>query len=171
MGNVAVSKVLVANRGEIAVRVIRAARDAGFASVAIYADSDADGCSSRSPTRRLPSTAPRRADTYLNIPKILDIAERTGANAVHPGYGFLAENARFAQAVMDAGLTWIGPPPEAINALGDKVQARHIAQRAGAPLVPGTADPVHDAAEVVAFAREFGLPWPSRPLSVVVAAA
>ncbi len=154
----ALAKVLVANRGEIAVRVIRAARDAGLGSVAIYADSDADGLFVTMADEAFALQGSTPPETYLDVSKILAIAERSGADAVHPGYGFLAENAGFAQAVMDAGLTWIGPPPEAINALGDKVQARHIAQRAGAPLVPGTADPVHDAAEVVAFAREFGLP-------------
>lgn len=153
-----INKVLVANRGEIAVRVIRAAADAGIASVAIYADSDTDGLFVRLADEAFALNGSTPADTYLNVAKILDIAARSGADAIHPGYGFLAENADFAQAVIDAGLTWIGPPPEAINSLGDKVKARHIAQRAGAPLVPGTADPVADADEVVAFATEHGLP-------------
>ncbi len=153
-----ISKVLVANRGEIAVRVIRAARDAGIGSVAIYADPDADSLFVKLADEAFALNGLTPAETYLNVAKILDIAARAGADAVHPGYGFLAENAAFAQAVIDAGLTWIGPPPAAIDALGDKVKARHIAQKVGAPLVPGTADPVADADEVVAFATEHGLP-------------
>ena len=153
-----IRKVLIANRGEIAVRVIRAAADAGLPSVAIYADADADGLfvSLADEAYALDGTTP--AETYLNVAKIVQIAARSGANAVHPGYGFLAENAAFAQAVTDAGLIWIGPPPSAIEALGDKVRARHIAQQVGAPLVPGTPDPVPDAAAVVAFAEQHGLP-------------
>ncbi|MCC2592336.1 ATP-grasp domain-containing protein [Tessaracoccus sp. OS52] len=158
MGNVAISKVLVANRGEIAVRVIRAARDAGISSVTIYADSDAESLFVKLADEAFSLGGATPADTYLNITKLLEIAERSGADAVHPGYGFLAENAQFAQAVIDAGLIWIGPPPVAIESLGDKVRARHIAQRVGAPQVPGTADPVSGADEVVAFAREHGLP-------------
>ncbi|HEY0239871.1 MAG TPA: biotin carboxylase N-terminal domain-containing protein, partial [Friedmanniella sp.] len=148
----------MANRGEIAVRVIRAAADAGLGSVAVYADPDADGLfvTLADEAYALGGTTP--AQTYLDVAKILDVAARSGADAVHPGYGFLAENADFAAAVIAAGLVWIGPPPAAITALGDKVQARHIAQKVGAPLVPGTADPVDDADEVVAFATEFGLP-------------
>jgi acetyl-CoA/propionyl-CoA carboxylase, biotin carboxylase, biotin carboxyl carrier protein len=155
---VVIRKVLIANRGEIAVRVIRAAADAGLPSVAIYADADADGLfvSMADEAYALGGTTP--AETYLNVAKIVQIATRSGANAVHPGYGFLAENAAFAQAVTDAGLIWIGPPPSAIEALGDKVRARHIAEQVGAPLVPGTPDPVPDAAAVVAFAEQHGLP-------------
>ena len=153
-----ITKVLVANRGEIAVRVIRAARDAGLPSVAVYADPDADSLFVSLADEAFALNGMTPAETYLDVAKILSIAERTGANAIHPGYGFLAENADFAQAVIDAGLIWIGPPPAAIDALGDKVKARHIAQKVGAPLVHGTADPVKDADEVVAFAEEYGLP-------------
>jgi acetyl-CoA/propionyl-CoA carboxylase biotin carboxyl carrier protein len=153
-----ITKVLVANRGEIAVRVIRAARDAGIGSVAIYADPDADSLFVKLADEAFALNGMTPAETYLDVAKILDIAARAGADAVHPGYGFLAENASFAQAVLDAGLIWIGPPPAAIDALGDKVKARHIAQKVGAPLVPGTPDPVADADEVVAFATEHGLP-------------
>lgn len=154
----ALNKVLVANRGEIAVRVVRAAADAGLGSVAVYAEPDADAMFVKLADEAYALGGSTPAETYLDVAKILDIAERSGADAIHPGYGFLAENADFAQAVMDAGLTWIGPPPSAIDALGDKVKARHIAQKAGAPLVPGTADPVANADEVVAFADEHGLP-------------
>jgi acetyl-CoA/propionyl-CoA carboxylase biotin carboxyl carrier protein len=153
-----IAKVLIANRGEIAIRVARACRDAGLASVAVYADPDRDAPHVRAADEAFALGGDTPAASYLDIGKILAVAASAGADAVHPGYGFLSENADFAQAVLDAGLTWIGPPPQAIRDLGDKVAARKIAQRAGAPLVPGTADPVSGAAEVTAFAREHGLP-------------
>ncbi len=153
-----ISKVLIANRGEIAVRIARACRDARIGSVAVYADPDREALHVRVADEAYALDGSRAQETYLDIPKLLDVARRSGADAVHPGYGFLAENAAFAQAVIDSGLTWIGPSPAAIDALGDKVSARHIAQRAGAPLVAGTADPVTGPAEIHAFAREHGLP-------------
>lgn len=153
-----VRKILIANRGEIALRVIRACKDAGLTSVAVYADSDRDAQHARLADEAYSLDGETATDTYLRIDKLLDVARRSGADGVHPGYGFLSENAEFAQAVLDAGLTWIGPTPQAIRDLGDKVTARHIAQRAGAPLVPGTSEPVADAAEIVAFAEEHGLP-------------
>ncbi|WP_328789035.1 MULTISPECIES: acetyl/propionyl/methylcrotonyl-CoA carboxylase subunit alpha [unclassified Streptomyces] len=151
-------KVLIANRGEIAVRVARACRDAGIGSVAVYADPDRDALHVRAADEAFALGGDTPAASYLDISKVLQAAADSGADAIHPGYGFLSENADFAQAVIDAGLTWIGPPPQAIRDLGDKVAARHIAQRAGAPLVAGTPDPVSGSEEVVAFAKEHGLP-------------
>jgi acetyl-CoA/propionyl-CoA carboxylase, biotin carboxylase, biotin carboxyl carrier protein len=151
-------KVLIANRGEIAVRVIRACKDAGIGSVAVYADPDRDALHVRLADEAYSLEGATPADSYLSIEKIIAVAKRSGADSVHPGYGFLAENGAFAQAVLDAGLIWIGPSPDAIDALGDKAKAKHIAQKANAPLAPGTKDPVKDADEVIAFAREFGLP-------------
>ncbi len=151
-------KVLVANRGEIAVRVIRACKDAGIGSVAVYADPDRDALFVRLADEAHSLGGATPAESYLDIAKIVQVALDTGADSVHPGYGFLAENRDFAQAVIDAGLVWIGPPPVAIENLGDKVKARHIAEQVGAPLVAGTKDPVENAEEVVAFAQEFGLP-------------
>lgn len=151
-------KVLIANRGEIAVRVIRACKDAGLASVAVYADSDRSALHVTMADEAYSLNGETAVETYLSFEKLLDVAQRSGADAVHPGYGFLSENADFAEAVLAAGLVWIGPPPSAIRALGDKVSARHIAAKAGAPQVPGTPDPVSTAADVENFAREFGLP-------------
>ncbi len=153
-----ISKVLVANRGEIAVRVIRAAADAGYTSVAVYADPDADAPFVRLADEAFALGGQTSAESYLDIAKIVDAATKSGADAVHPGYGFLSENADFAQAVIDAGLIWIGPSPQSIRDLGDKVTARHIAARAKAPSVPGTSEPVKDADEILAFADEHGLP-------------
>ena len=153
-----VSKILIANRGEIAVRVIRAARDEGLQTVAVYADPDRDAQHVKLADEAYALGGATAAQSYLVMDKLIEIALRSGADAVHPGYGFLSENAQFAQKCIDAGLTWIGPSPESITQLGDKVAARHIAQKVGAPLVPGTKDPVKSADEVVAFADEHGLP-------------
>ncbi|MCJ1685857.1 biotin carboxylase N-terminal domain-containing protein [Rathayibacter sp. VKM Ac-2927] len=153
-----ITKVLIANRGEIAVRVVRAARDSGIASVAVYADQDRDAVHSRLADEAYALGGTTSAETYLVIEKLLSVARRSGADAVHPGYGFLAENADFARAVIDAGLIWIGPSPEAIERLGDKVSARHVAEKVGAPLAPGTLNPVSGAAEVLEFVDQHGLP-------------
>ncbi|MCJ1704769.1 MULTISPECIES: biotin carboxylase N-terminal domain-containing protein [unclassified Rathayibacter] len=153
-----ITKVLIANRGEIAVRVVRAARDSGIASVAVYADQDRDAVHSRLADEAYALGGTTSAETYLVIEKLLSVARRSGADAVHPGYGFLAENADFARAVIDAGLVWIGPSPEAIERLGDKVSARHVAEKVGAPLAPGTLNPVSGAAEVLEFVDQHGLP-------------
>ncbi len=151
-------RVLIANRGEIAVRVIRACQDHGLESVAVYSDEDRNSLHAQMATHAFSLDGINAASTYLNIAKIIEVAKQSGADAVHPGYGFLSENAQFAQSVIDAGLIWIGPPPSAIKALGDKVSARKIAAKAGAPLVAGTADPVDNADEIIAFAKEHGLP-------------
>ena len=151
-------RVLIANRGEIALRVIRACKDHGLESVAMYSEEDRDALHTQSADFAYSLNGIVAKDTYLNIPKIIALAKESGADAVHPGYGFLSENASFAQAVVDAGLIWIGPPPAAISALGDKVSARRIAAKAGAPLVAGTKDPVTGHEEVLAFAKEHGLP-------------
>ncbi|TQJ57818.1 biotin carboxyl carrier protein /biotin carboxylase [Arthrobacter sp. SLBN-83] len=152
------TKVLIANRGEIAVRIIRAARDEGLASVAVYADPDRDALHVRLADEAYALGGTTAAESYLVMDKIIEVARQSGADAIHPGYGFLAENAQFAARVIEAGITWIGPSPEAISALGDKVQARHIAEKVGAPLVPGTADPVESAQEVLDFVDQYGLP-------------
>ncbi|CAI3795013.1 acetyl/propionyl/methylcrotonyl-CoA carboxylase subunit alpha [Pseudarthrobacter sp. MM222] len=152
------SKVLIANRGEIAVRIIRAARDEGIASVAVYADPDRDALHVKLADEAYALGGNTAAESYLVMDKLIEVAHRSGADAIHPGYGFLAENAEFAAKVIAAGITWIGPSPEAISALGDKVQARHIAEKVGAPQVPGTADPVESAEEILEFVDKFGLP-------------
>jgi acetyl-CoA/propionyl-CoA carboxylase biotin carboxyl carrier protein len=152
------TKVLIANRGEIAVRIIRAARDEGIASVAVYADPDRDALHVRLADEAYSLGGNTAAESYLVMDKIIDAARQSGADAIHPGYGFLAENAQFAAKVIEAGITWIGPSPDAISALGDKVQARHIAEKVGAPQVPGTADPVQSAEEILEFVDKFGLP-------------
>jgi acetyl-CoA/propionyl-CoA carboxylase biotin carboxyl carrier protein len=153
-----INKVLIANRGEIAIRVARACADSGIASVAVYADPDRDAQHVKAADEAFALGGNTAAESYLVIEKLIEAAKKSGSNAVHPGYGFLSENAEFAQAVIDAGLIWIGPPPQAIRDLGDKVSARHIAARAGAPQVQGTPDPVKDSKEVVEFAKQYGLP-------------
>lgn len=150
--------VLIANRGEIAVRVARACKDHGLKSIAVYSDEDREALHVHAADDAYSLDGITGAQTYLNIEKIIAVAKKSGADAVHPGYGFLSENADFAQAVINAGLIWIGPSPEAITALGDKVSARKIAAKVGAPLVAGTPNPVDSADEVVAFAQEHGLP-------------
>lgn len=150
--------VLIANRGEIAIRIARAARDHGIKSIAIYADGDRNALHVKACDEAFALGGVTATETYLNIEKIISVAKKSGAEAIHPGYGFLSENAKFAQAVIDAGLLWVGPPPAAIAALGDKVSARKIAAQVGAPLVAGTADPVASSKEVLAFAKEYGLP-------------
>ena len=154
----AISKVLIANRGEIAVRIARACKDHGIGSVAVYADPDRESLHVKVADEAYALGGSTPGDSYLLQDKLIEIAKDAGADAVHPGYGFLAENAEFAQKVIDAGLVWIGPGPEAIDALGDKAKAKHIAVKAGAPLAPGTKDPVKDADEIVALAEEYGLP-------------
>ena len=156
--NLSITKILIANRGEIAVRIARACQDSGISSVAIYAEPDRDALHVLHADEAYSLNGTIASETYLSIPKILEIAQRSGSDAIHPGYGFLSENADFAQSVIDAGLIWIGPPPAAIKSLGDKVKARHIAAKVGAPLVPGTKDPVKSASEVVDFANQHGLP-------------
>ena len=151
-------RVLIANRGEIAVRIIRACKDHGIESVAVYSDEDRTSLHTQMADAAYSLHGTTATQTYLDIEKLIAVAKESGADAVHPGYGFLSENAHFAQAVIDAGLTWIGPPPAAIRALGDKVSARKIAAKAGAPLVAGTQDPVAGHEEVTAFAKEHGLP-------------
>lgn len=152
------SKVLIANRGEIAVRVIRAARDEGLRTVAVYAEPDRDAVHVGLADEAFALGGQTAAESYLVIDKLLEAAAATGADAVHPGYGFLSENADFARAVIDAGLVWIGPSPAAIETLGDKVSARQLAEKVGAPLAPGTKQPVKDAKEVLRFAEKQGLP-------------
>jgi hypothetical protein len=150
--------VLIANRGEIAVRIARAARDLGIRSVAVYSSADADALHTRVADEAWALKGSTGAQTYMNIPALLDIAARVGADCVHPGYGFLSENADFARAVADAGMTWIGPTPETIDTLGDKMAARQLAESVGAPLAPGTSEPLQSWEEAHAFAEEHGLP-------------
>ena len=153
-----IKKILIANRGEIAIRIIRAAKDSGILTVAVYADGDRDAQHVKLADEAYSLSGETAAETYLVIEKLIAIAKRSGANAVHPGYGFLSENAVFAQAVIDAGLIWVGPPPSAIEQLGDKVSARKIAEKVGAPLAPGTINPIETVAEVEEFVAKFGLP-------------
>jgi len=158
MTNRKITKVLIANRGEIAVRIARAAKDSGLGSVAVYADQDRDALHVKVADEAYALNGTTSAETYLVIDKILKIAKESGADAIHPGYGFLAENAEFARAVIAAGIIWIGPSPEAIERLGDKVSARHVAEKVGAPLAPGTINPVEGAEEVLEFVAKHGLP-------------
>ena len=153
-----IKRVLIANRGEIAVRIARAAKDSGRASVAVYADQDRDSLHVRVADEAYALNGTTSAETYLVIEKLISIAKRANCDAVHPGYGFLAENADFARAVSKAGIIWIGPTPEAIERLGDKVSARHVAEKVGAPLAPGTLNPVENAQEVLDFVAKHGLP-------------
>lgn len=153
-----ISAVLIANRGEIAVRIARTARDMGIRSIAIYSEADAGALHTQVADEAYALPGNSAADTYMNVPALLDIAVRAGADAIHPGYGFLSENADFARAVAEAGLTWIGPSPESIELLGDKIAARRVAEEVGAPLAPGTSDPIDDWQEARAFAEEHGLP-------------
>ncbi|MDN6237044.1 MAG: ATP-grasp domain-containing protein, partial [Corynebacterium flavescens] len=153
-----IKAILIANRGEIAVRIARAARDLGIKSVAIYSEADAGALHTQVADEAYALPGNTAADTYMNVPALLDIAVRAGVDAVHPGYGFLSENADFARAVSDAGLTWVGPSPEAIELLGDKIAARRVAEKVGAPLAPGTSEPIADWQEARAFAEEHGLP-------------
>ncbi len=153
-----ISAILIANRGEIAFRIARAARDLGIRSIAIYSEADAGALHTRVADEAYALPGNTAADTYMNVPALLDIAVRAGADAVHPGYGFLSENADFARAVADAGLTWVGPTPESIELLGDKIAARRVAEEVGAPLAPGTSDPIDDWQEARAFAEKHGLP-------------
>jgi acetyl-CoA/propionyl-CoA carboxylase biotin carboxyl carrier protein len=153
-----IQKLLIANRGEIAVRIIRAAHDSGIPTVAIYSDGDRNAPHSLMADEAHSLVGLSAQDTYLNIEKIIRIAKKTGADAIHPGYGFLAENAEFARAVIDSGIIWVGPDPEAIEILGDKISARQIAEKVGAPLAPGTKQPVKEASEVLDFVSQHGLP-------------
>ncbi len=153
-----ITKLLIANRGEIAVRIIRAAHDSGIPTVAVYSDGDRNSPHAIMADEAYSLVGLTASETYLSIEKIIRIAKRSQADAIHPGYGFLAENADFARAVLDAGLIWVGPSPEAIEILGDKISARQIAEKVGAPLAPGTKEPVRDAQEVLAFVETHGLP-------------
>ncbi len=153
-----IKTILIANRGEIAVRIARVARDLGIKSVAIYSEADAGALHTQVADEAYALTGNSASDTYMNVPALLDIAARAGADAVHPGYGFLSENADFARAVSDAGMIWVGPQPEAIELLGDKIAARRVAEEVGAPLAPGTSDPIDDWQEARQFAEEHGLP-------------
>ncbi|HZO09165.1 MAG TPA: biotin carboxylase N-terminal domain-containing protein, partial [Myxococcota bacterium] len=151
-------RILIANRGEIALRVIRTAREMGLECVAVHSDADARALHTRMAHVAVPLGGSLPADTYLRVDKILDAARRTGAEAIHPGYGFLSENAGFARAVLDAGIAWIGPPPAAIEAMGDKITSRRAMRAAGVPVVPGLVDPLEDAAAARAAAQEIGYP-------------